>query len=202
MTSEFFQIIIAVAKDCNIPIVLIGGLALPAYNVARSTLDIDMCINVETQEVLNRFINALKEKNIKTLQKPKINHNLFAVFGRNNEAEIWLMPCDAFSWDIKMVERIHQFFGDIFVLSIEDYLLTKIARADRSSIDIDDILQILLANKDKLDWEYFNYRLNWIDLKEDFIELLKNISLDYEDNLRIEVKEILDEFEKVNGKLL
>ena len=57
-------------------------------------------------------------------------------------------------------------------------------------IDIDDILQILLANKDNLDWEYLNYRLNWINLKMEFIELLNSITLDHDDNLCSKIKEI------------
>ena len=97
-----------------------------------------------------------------------------------------------------MVEKIQKFFANVHVLAVEDYMLTKLARADRSSVDIVDILQILIANKDKLDWEYFNFRLKWAALKRDFNEILKGYKLDYNKNLSNISKEILDKFEKLN----
>ncbi len=194
MISDLLQTILKIATDCNIPIVLIGGLALPAYNVARTTLDIDICIYLISQEELNQFIEALNQNEISTVQKPKINHNLFTVFGKLGEAEIWLKPCDAFHWDEQMVEKIHNFFDNVYVLAVEDYILTKLGRSDRSSIDISDILKIIIANKDELDWKYLRFRLKRMDLESDFKEILKGFRLDFNNNLRNISKEILDKF--------
>ena len=194
MISDLLQTILKTAADCNVPIVLIGGLALPAYNVARTTLDIDICIYIISQEELNQFIEALNQNEIITVQKPKISHNLFTVFGKLGEAEIWLKPCDVFHWDEQMVEKTQNFFDNVYVLAVEDYILTKLGRSDRSSIDISDILQILIANKDKLDWNYLRFRLKWIGLESDFKEILKGFRLDFNNNLRNISKEILDKF--------
>ncbi len=194
MISNFLQIILDVASNLKITTVIIGGLALPAYNVARTTLDIDICIKIKSQKQLNLFIEALKEKEINTNQHPKIDHDLFTVFGKRSEAEIWLKPCDAFQWDEQMVEKIQLFFGDVYVLAVEDYILTKLARSDRSSIDIDDILKIIIANKDTLDWKYFHFRLNWADLKSDFIKIIKAFELDFNNNIRNISSDILDKF--------
>lgn len=198
MISDLLQTILNIAADCNIPIVLIGGLALPAYNIARSTLYLDICIFVKSQEELNQFIKMLKKNKISTSQKPKISHNLFTVFGMRGEAEIWLKPCDAFHWDDQMVEKTQNFFDNVYVLAVEDYILTKLGRSDRSSIDISDILKILIANKDNLDWEYIRFRLKWVDLESDFKEILKGFKLDVNHNLRNLSKEILDNFKKLN----
>lgn len=195
MISDLLQTILKIANDCNVPIVLIGGLALPAYNVARTTLDIDICIYITSQEELNRFIEALNQNEISTVQKPKINHNLFTVFGKLGEAEIWLKPCDAFHWDEQMVGKTQNFFDNVYVLAVEDYILTKLGRSDRSSIDISDILKIIIANKDKLDWKYLRFRLKRMDLESDFKEILKGFRLDFNNNLRNISKEILDKFE-------
>ena len=194
MISDLLQTILKIATDCNIPNVLIGGLALPAYNVARTTLDIDICIYLISQEELNQFIEALNQNEISTVQKPKINHNLFTIFGKLGEAEIWLKPCDAFQWDEQMVEKIHNFFDNVYVLAVEDYILTKLGRSDRSSIDISDILKILIANKDELDWKYLRFRLKRMELESDFKEILKGFRLDFNNNLRNISKEILDKF--------
>ena len=190
--SSILQIILDVASQYKITTVIIGGLALPAYNVARSTLDLDICIKIESQEHLNTFVEVLKENKINTKQQPKIDHDLFTVFGKNNEAEIWLKPCDAFQWDDQMVENIQLFFEDVYVLAIEDYMLTKLARSDRSSIDIDDILKIIIANKDSLDWKYFRFRVKWADLESDFKELINAFELDSNNNIRNISRDILD----------
>lgn len=180
MENDLFNIIFSEATKLKIPAVLIGGLALPAFNVARITLDIDICIRVNSQDLLNQFVNHLEEKDIHTLQKPKLNHDLFLVYGKNCEAEIWLKPCDSFSWDDQMVDRIEVYTDDIHVLAIEDYILTKLARQDRSAIDIDDILQLLIANKNSIDSEYLLYRLNWMDLLPDFKKILDASSIEFE----------------------
>lgn len=194
MISDFLQIIIDTASHLKITSVIIGGLALPAYKVARTTLDIDICINIKSQEKLNQFIKSLKENDISTIQNPKLDQDLFTVFGKNNEAEIWLKPCDAFNWDEQMVAKIQLFFESVKVLAVEDYLLTKIARADRSSTDISDVLQILIANKDNLDWKYLRFRLKWVDIESDFKEILNGFELDFDNHIRDVSKEILDKF--------
>jgi len=198
LINNLLQIILDVANEFKIPTVLIGGLALPAYNVTRTTLDMDICINVKSQEKLNRFLEALDQKGISTIQNPKKTHNLFTVFGKFGEAEIWLQPCDAFQWDEQMVEKIQNFFANVYVLSVEDYILTKLARSDRSSIDISDILKILIANKDTLDWEYLRFRLKWANLERDFKDILKGFKLDFNANFRNISKEILDKFKEKN----
>ena len=180
MENDLFRIIFNVTTRLKIPAIVIGGLALPAYNVARLTLDIDICICVTSQDVLNQFVNALKENDISTLQNPKIDQDLFSVFGKNSEAEIWLKPCDAFSWDDQMVKRMQVYTINVHVLAIEDFILTKLARADRSSTDIDDIIQLLIANKDNIDQEYLHYRLRWVDLLSDFSEILNKSKIDFE----------------------
>jgi len=194
LTNELINTIFDVAAHCKIPTVLIGGFALPAYNVARTTLDIDICIYIKSQDELEQFIEDLKVLNILTKQKPKINQDLFTVFGKFGEAEVWLKPCDSFQWDAQMVEKIYKFYANVFVLAVEDYILTKLARSDRSATDISDILQILIANKDKIDWQYLFFRLNWIGLENDFREILKVFTLDFDKNGRTISEEILNKF--------
>jgi len=45
-------------------------------------------------------------------------------------------------------------------------------------IDIDDIMQLIIANKKQIDWNYLFYRLKWRDLMEDFKEILKVFKAD------------------------
>lgn len=186
------------ASNIGIPTVLIGGLALPAYNVARTTLDIDICIYVTTQEQLDIFIINLEKVEIYTKQKPKIVHDVFTVFEKKNEAEIWLKPCDAFNWDEIMLKKTRSFQKNLDVLSVEDFIITKLGRTDRSSVDISDILQILIANIDSIDWKYLQYRLDWAGLADDFIEILNAFSLDIDSQYQNIAKRIVNKFKKSN----
>ncbi len=200
MISRILQTILEVASHLKIKTAIIGGLALPAYNVARTTLYIDICIKIESQKQLNLFVKGLNENDITTKQKPRIDHDLFTVFGKRSEAEIWLKPCDAFQWDNQMIEKLHSFFGNVKVLAVEDYLLTKLARSDRSAVDIDDILKIIIANKNSLDWNYFQFRLNWADLENDFKVIIKAFELDANNNVRSMSSDILNNFKNSNKK--
>lgn len=193
MTSEtLIEKIFHLASKSNIPAAIIGGLALPAYDVARTTLDIDISLYFENQKSLDDFVDLLKQENIQTLKQPKLTHDLFTVFGFNNEAEIWLKPCDAFRWDEKMVNKINHYSKNISVLSLEDFIMTKLARMDRSSTDISDIIQLLTNNYETLDWEYFRYRLKWAGLEKDFKEIIKGIELDIYPELKVIFEDILE----------
>ncbi|TXT65129.1 MAG: hypothetical protein BAJALOKI3v1_130033 [Promethearchaeota archaeon] len=172
LINTFFEI----AGKLDIDAVIIGGLALPAYKIARSTLDIDISISIDTQDKLNEFIENLEEQGIKTLQNPKLNHDLFTIFGKGSEAEIWLKPCDSFNWDSKMTNKTQRFKENINVLAVEDFIITKLARSDRSTVDIDDIVQILIANLNSINWEYLHFRLGWADVKQDFEVLIEELS--------------------------
>ncbi|MHA1147966.1 MAG: DUF6036 family nucleotidyltransferase [Promethearchaeota archaeon] len=194
MENKLTLIIFEEAARLNIPAIILGGLALPAYNVARTTIDIDICIYIESQEILDEFVLALKSKNISTHQKPKLDHDLFTVFGQNNEAEIWLKPCDAFSWDNQMLKNIQKYSANVFVLSLEDFILTKLARADRSSVDIDDILQILINNIENINWDYLKFRLTWKSLESDFKEILQAFKIDLDEKYKPLGKRLLDFF--------
>ena len=194
MESELTKTIFSAATRLKIPAIILGGLALPAYNVFRTTMNIDICVYINSQEVLDEFILVLKKKNIETLQQPKIEYDLFTVFGHNSEAEIWLKPCDAFSWDLQMVKRIQKYIDDIFILSIEDYILTKLARVDRSSIDIDDIIQILINNHNIIDWKYLRFRIEWTDLMRDFKEILRAFEIDVNEEYQSIGRKIIEKF--------
>lgn len=194
MEIKLTQTIFSEKTRLKLPAIILGGLALPAYNVFRTSMDIDICVYVNSQEVLDDFIIALNNKNIKTLQQPKIEHDLFTVFGQKYEAKIWLKPCDAFSWDLQMVERIQKYTDEVSVLSVEDYILTKLARADRSSTNIDDILQILINNLNKIDWKYLRFRLKWKDLTQDFKEILKAFEITVNEEYQLKGRKIIEKF--------
>jgi hypothetical protein len=155
-------------------------MALPAYGVTRTTLDLDVAISFSASSEISDFLNELQKNKVKTLQNPQLEHLVFTVFSTElkDEAEIWLAPCDAFSWDEEILSRIQTVEGDpnLRVLSPEDFILTKLARDDRSYVDIQDVLQILLAQQQLIDWNYLLTRASQQGVKSELQEILQLIT--------------------------
>ena len=189
-----------VAEELELTAVIIGGMALPAYNVVRNTLDLDLSIFFQEQRSIYEFLEKLEHKGYKTLQNPTLSHDLFGIFGHHSEAEIWLKPCDAFEWDEEMEKHIKlaaNISSHFYVLSVEDYILTKLARTDRSAYDITDILQILIQNYQSMDWQYFASRLK----QYKYISSIRSILEDSTSLDREESPELVLIFTKIKEKL-
>ncbi len=73
-----------------------------------------------------------------------------------------------------MVERLRP-FQNFQVLSVEDFILTKLARDDRGSTDMKDVIQLIIQNQDEMDWKYFKYRLEWANVKQNLLELMERV---------------------------
>jgi len=91
------------------------------------------------------------------------------------EAEIWLTPSDRFRWDEEMIRRIRKSEKGINVLSPEDYIISKLARADRSAVDVDDVMQLMVILKDEIDMQYLEKRAVWAEIGDDLKNLLKKL---------------------------
>ncbi|GAB4322725.1 MAG: hypothetical protein Kow0069_27580 [Promethearchaeota archaeon] len=170
--ESLLEILAQTSSERGILGVLIGGMALPAYGTARSTLDVDFCIRVKTQDELDAFVSELARKGVRTVQRPMVEHDLFFVFGSHGVGEVWLTPCDTFRWDDQMATRTRVFYGNVRVLAPEDYVVSKLGRSDRSSVDVDDAIQVLVANAGSLDWKYLRFRSRWAGLERDLDEVL------------------------------
>ena len=160
-------------------------MALPAYGAGRSTYDLDVAIEFKTQDDIDNFLAKLRDHDVQTAQKPRIDHLLFVVFQRTvkDEAEIWLQPCSGFPWDDKIISRISSqkmepFSHQINVLSTEDFIMTKLGRQDRSVTDLQDVTQIILAQK-SIDWDYLIQRAKQYSL----LDVIRNLMGRIQENL-------------------
>ncbi|MBD3198273.1 MAG: hypothetical protein GF317_24705 [Candidatus Lokiarchaeota archaeon] len=100
-----------------------------------------------------------------------------------------------------MKKHITKFRGLIRVLSLEDYIMTKLARTDRTSTDINDILQLLIANRDFINWEYLHFRLDWLNIRKDFEDLIEIFNREIEPNFKDKAKEILTIYYRSKKKI-
>lgn len=175
--SKILPRLVECANKISLVHVVIGGLALPAYNVVRASYDVDFCIAVKNQEELDKFLSILNKNGIKTQQRPIVSDVLFTVYDDKlrQEAEIWLTPPDRFRWDEEMIRRIRKSEKGINVLSPEDYIISKLARADRSAVDVDDVMQLMVILKDEIDMQYLEKRAVWAEIGDDLKNLLKKL---------------------------
>ncbi len=152
-------------------------MALPAYGAGRSTYDLDIAIEFKTQNDIDNLLAKLRDHDVQTAQKPKLDHLVFVVFQltMKDEAEIWLQPCSGFPWDDLIISRISSqkmepFSYHINILSTEDFIMTKLGRQDRSVTDLQDVIQIILAQQ-SIDWKYLIQRAK----KYHLLDIIKNL---------------------------
>lgn len=77
--SKILSRLVECANKISLVHVVIGGLALPAYNVVRASYDVDFCIAVKNQEELDKFLSILNKNGIKTQQRPIVSDVLYSL---------------------------------------------------------------------------------------------------------------------------
>jgi hypothetical protein len=141
---------------------IIGGYALPFYGRIRTTVDLDLAVAVETQEKFNVLLNILRVADFEpTICSP--NNPLIVAVDRKEkiEFELWTKP-DGIVFDEQTLRRRRkaQLSEGIsaWVVSAEDFIVTKLARPERGVIDEQDVKSVLIRQEGKLDWNYLEKR--------------------------------------------
>ena len=147
----------------NVPSMLIGGYALPAYGRIRATQDIDIAIAARFSEVVTLH-KRLVERGFQLPSSPIEQAPLFLVTDLENKAEIevWTKP-DGIVFDDELLSRRVRVapFGDdfeMFAIGPEDFIVNKLSRKDRGVQDELDVVSVLERQKNVLDREYLAKR--------------------------------------------
>jgi len=142
---------------------LIGGLALAAYGRIRATLDVDLAIAASYEKTIE-LQRALQKMGYQIPSPPNPDAPLFLVTDLKEmlEVEIWTKP-DGVTFDKELLNRRVKVrpYGDnfeIFAIGPEDFVVNKLARADRGVQDEQDAVSVLKLQKDKLDYAYLKRR--------------------------------------------
>ena len=154
--------LITLFEENRIDYMIIGGYALPFYGRIRTTACVDLAVAVKTQEKFNVLLNLLRAANFEpTICSP--NNPLIVAVDRKEEIEfeLWTKP-DGIVFDEQTLRRRRkaQLSEGIsaWVISAEDFIVTKLARPDRGVIDEQDVKSVLVRQADKLDWNYLKKR--------------------------------------------
>jgi hypothetical protein len=154
--------LITLFEENRIDYMIIGGYALPFYGRIRTTVDLDLAVAVKTQEKFNALLNLLRATDFEpTICSP--NNPLIVAVDRKEEIEfeLWTKP-DGIVFDEQTLRRRRkaQLNEGIsaWVVSAEDFIVTKLARPERGVIDEQDVKSVLVRQEGKLDWNYLEKR--------------------------------------------
>lgn len=151
--------LVNVFEEENINYMFIGGLALPAYGEIRATQDIDVAVGVTNLQNLEHLINELQKKSFEPTAKPSLDVPCIYVLDRENlvDVEIWLKP-DGVKFDSELLARRRRIKLeenlDMWIIGPEDFIVNKLSKVDRRARDENDVMSVLIEQREKLDREY------------------------------------------------
>lgn len=163
---EFLKIMIQFFDQNSIPYMLSGSMAMSVYTVSRYTKDLDFIVYLKPSDI-PRLKNFFKEgyyydeDSIVEAIRQKGMFNIID-HASNYKADFIILRDDEFE-QVKFKRRILVQSSDIkiFVISVEDLLLSKLAWIQelQSSLQATDIIE--LSKLDTIDWPYVN---KWISI--------------------------------------
>ena len=140
---------------------LIGGFALPTYGAIRATLDLDLAIRIRSPEEFQNLLLMAERSGFRPSSASFDNPVMVLVDEKTGlEAELWLRP-DGIVWDRETLDRRNRAkFGstDFYVVSPEDFIVSKLARPDRGVQDEKDVKSVLARMEGKIDRQYLQKR--------------------------------------------
>ena len=156
------QRLIKLFDENEIDYMIIGGYALPFYGRIRTTVALDLAVAVKTQPQFDHLLNLLRAADFEpTIHSPR-NPLILAVDRKERiEFELWTKP-DGIVFDGETLKRRRKadLSQDIsaWIVSPEDFIVTKLARADRGAIDEQDVKSVLVRQDGKLYEAYLTKR--------------------------------------------
>lgn len=169
-----------ILNQLSVPHMLIGGHALPAYGRIRATMDVDLAIATKYEGSV-KLQKRLRELGYLLPADPSPDAPLFVVIDVEErfEVEIWTRP-DGVVFDEELLKRrvkVRPFNDDfeMFVIGPEDFIVNKLARADRGVQDEQDVISVLRKRKGKLDYDYLFMRAQQANVNER-LQLIMEIS--------------------------
>ena len=163
-------------EEKGIDYMLIGGYALPHYGRVRVTLDIDVAVAIPNEEDFQAFCEDAKEEGYSVYLGSYDNPVcLFLDKTTNYEVEIWSRP-DGVEWDQGTLDRRRKvgIAGmSVWLISPEDFIVSKLARPDRGVVDEQDVKSVLERDDVELGWRYLEERAE----RAGVLALLKTIRI-------------------------
>jgi predicted nucleotidyltransferase len=140
---------------------IIGGFALPSYGAIRTTVDLDLAVRVQTPLDFQTFLVMAEQSGFKPSAASFSDPVVILTDEKTGmEIELWLRP-DGIEWDGETLERRKQVrmgSSDVYIVSPEDFMVSKLARPDRGVQDEKDVKSVLVRMGGSIDTEYLGRR--------------------------------------------
>lgn len=140
---------------------VIGGFALPSYGAIRATVGLDVAVRIGDGKEFDAFVGRARRAGF----RPGVASfsNPVSVFSDRRtglEVEFWLRP-DGIEWDRETLRRRRKArigSTEVWLVSPEDFVVTKLSRPDRGVQDEKDAKGVLSRLGGSLDREYLERR--------------------------------------------
>jgi predicted nucleotidyltransferase len=152
--------IVEFLENQKIDYMVIGGWALPFYGQIRTTIDLDIAISVTESDFEELCNTALDHGYSPYLTAEKNPYCVFMDNISSYEVELWKNP-DGVVWDSQTINRRNKVVRlgvEFWIISLEDFIVNKLARVDRSLQDEMDVKSVLEREDVNIDWSYLKYR--------------------------------------------
>jgi len=166
---SFFEKIVDVLEELNIPYMLSGSVAMGIYIIPRATRDFDFVVYMKQSKVLD-FIEKFgtgyycDEAAIKDAILHKTMFNIID-HGSEYKADFILLKEDDYGIEAFNRRNEIEYFGKtFFLITAEDLLIAKVIWIQnyQSAVQMEDIKK--LSQLDTLDWGYINTWTNKLKL--------------------------------------
>jgi hypothetical protein len=134
-------------------------------------------------EESSKFQVELQKKGFQLASPPVQDAPVFVVtdLDRMVEIEIWTRPDGVFfdqdllnrRWKVRPFDDDPNF--DVFVIGPEDFIVNKLARADRRALDEGDAASVLARQNGKLDREYLWNRAESAGVRQILEEIVRRV---------------------------
>lgn len=159
--EETLRRIVSFLDEEGVDYMLIGGYALPYYGRVRVTLDLDIAVAMPDEEDFHAFCGDAEKQGysvyLGSYENPVC---LFHDRVTDYEVEVWTRP-DGVEWSRGTLERRREVGVAgirVWIISPEDFIVSKLARPDRGVVDEQDVKSVLERDDVRLDWRYLEER--------------------------------------------
>ncbi len=158
----------------GIDYMVIGGFALPSFGAIRATVDLDVAVRIGDGKKFDSFVEQARRAGFRPGVASFSNPvSIFSEGKTGLEVEFWLRP-DGIEWDGETLKRRRKAkigSTEVWLVSPEDFVVTKLSRPDRGVQDEKDVKGALTRLRGSLDRKYLERRAG----KAGVLELLRAI---------------------------
>lgn len=166
-------------KSANIPYMITGGAAVGFWGHIRTTMDIDILIQIHSEQTapLLKSITGEAYIDMEKAKKAILDKSMFNIILNKTCFKIDLIPLKEDSYEIKKFNnrvKINFQGKEIYVISPEDLIISKLLwskSAGGSERQIKDCESIYRLNSENLDLDYLKRWVEMLGVEEEFNKL-------------------------------